>query len=278
VERGGQTLTLPITIGERLSAEAAAAIPGTRALDIIRSVDGNAVASFAEFTSRVQPGGTYDIEVRRELSLCTVRSTITQVPVGAPTLGVLGIAGQSESERLSILSAAGHTATGFVDFTGAVVTGMGRFFTSGISSFVTDTVKNKGTVTNIDGTNKAGSPTPTCQRVDEDQATNNTRLLSILGAGQLVKSSIDKNGLEGFLSTMISFNITIGLFNLIPLLPFDGGHVVVATYERIREIGHRRRRYHADVTKLLPLAYAVVAIFVTLGLLALVRDAVNPVG
>jgi membrane-associated protease RseP (regulator of RpoE activity) len=155
---------------------------------------------------------------------------------------------------------------------------MGNFFTSGISSFVSDTVQNKGTVTNIDGTNKAGEPTPTCQRVDEDQASNNTRLLSILGAGQLVKSSIDKNGMQGFLSTMVSFNITIGLFNLIPLLPFDGGHVVVATYERLREIGRRGRRYHADVTKLLPVAYAVVAIFVTLGVLALVRDAVNPIG
>jgi RIP metalloprotease RseP len=278
VERSGQTLTLPITIGERLSAEAAAQIPGTHALDIIRQVDGVAVATFADFTSRVQAGGTYDIEVRRDLSSCTVRSTITQVPVGAPTLGVLGIVGESESERLSVVSAATHTGTEFVHFTGAVVTGMGNFFTSGISSFVSDTVQNKGTVTNIDGTNKAGEPTPTCQRVDEDQASNNTRLLSILGAGQLVKSSIDKNGMQGFLSTMVSFNITIGLFNLIPLLPFDGGHVVVATYERLREIGRRGRRYHADVTKLLPVAYAVVAIFVTLGVLALVRDAVNPIG
>ena len=48
----------------------------------------------------------------------------------------------------------------------------------------------------------------------------------------------------------------LGIFNLVPLLPLDGGHVAIATYERIRSIGGRR--YHADVAKLLPLTYAVV--------------------
>ena len=57
-------------------------------------------------------------------------------------------------------------------------------------------------------------------------------------------------------------NIFIGLFNLVPLLPFDGGHVAIATYERIRESRRGGRRYLADVAKLLPLTYAVVLVLV----------------
>ena len=49
----------------------------------------------------------------------------------------------------------------------------------------------------------------------------------------------------------------------------------MATYERIRSIGGRR--YHADAAKLLPLTYVVFLFLVTLGLLALVRDIIDPI-
>ena len=53
------------------------------------------------------------------------------------------------------------------------------------------------------------------------------------------------------------------IFNMIPLLPFDGGHVAIAVYERLRS--RRGRRYHADVAKLLPLTSAVVVFLVLFG-------------
>jgi membrane-associated protease RseP (regulator of RpoE activity) len=59
-------------------------------------------------------------------------------------------------------------------------------------------------------------------------------------------------------------NIFIGIFNLIPLLPFDGGHAAIATYERIRS--RNGKRYYVDVMKLMPLTYMVVLM---LGLLFL---------
>ena len=52
-------------------------------------------------------------------------------------------------------------------------------------------------------------------------------------------------------------NIFIGVFNLVPLLPFDGGHAAIAIYERIQERRrHVKGRYFVDVAKLLPLTYA----------------------
>ena len=59
----------------------------------------------------------------------------------------------------------------------------------------------------------------------------------------------------GLIGTTVSavFLLVIGLINLIPLPPFDGGHVMIATYEKIRELFRRDgRRYLADTNKILP--------------------------
>ena len=61
-----------------------------------------------------------------------------------------------------------------------------------------------------------------------------------------------------------------------PLLPFDGGHIAVATYERLRS--RAGRRYHADVAKLMPITAAVVAIMVVLGVTSIYLDIVKPIG
>ncbi len=65
-------------------------------------------------------------------------------------------------------------------------------------------------------------------------------------------------------------NLSIGIFNLLPFFPLDGGHVAVALYEGVRS--RRRRRYHADVAKLLPLFYAGLALVLFLGASALFLD------
>ena len=61
-----------------------------------------------------------------------------------------------------------------------------------------------------------------------------------------------------WLAFMIAVNIFVGIFNLIPLLPFDGGHVAIATYEAIRS--RRGKRYFADVTKMMPVALGVMSL------------------
>ena len=78
-----------------------------------------------------------------------------------------------------------------------------------------------------------------------------------------------------FLSYFILTNLVLGLFNLIPLLPLDGGHVAIATYERIRSRGGRR--YQVDVMKLLPLTYAVVMVLILLGVSTIFLDIVHPI-
>jgi membrane-associated protease RseP (regulator of RpoE activity) len=66
------------------------------------------------------------------------------------------------------------------------------------------------------------------------------------------------NGVRHVLGLLILINVFVGVFNMAPMLPFDGGHVVIATYERIRS--RKSKRYFADVAKMLPAVYAVVAV------------------
>ena len=65
------------------------------------------------------------------------------------------------------------------------------------------------------------------------------------------------------------------IVNLAPLLPLDGGHVVIATYERIRS--RRGHRYQVDVMKLLPLTYFVILLLGLLFVSTMFLDLVDPI-
>jgi membrane-associated protease RseP (regulator of RpoE activity) len=99
------------------------------------------------------------------------------------------------------------------------------------------------------------------------------RFLSPVGFVRVASEAAD-TGVRPVLLLLVAINVFVGIFNLVPLLPLDGGHVAIATYERIRS--RRGRRYHADVAKLLPLTYGVVLVLVTLAVTSLWLDIVRP--
>lgn len=76
-------------------------------------------------------------------------------------------------------------------------------------------------------------------------------------------------------------NLFIGILNLVPLLPLDGGHIAGALWEAVkRGVARLRGRPdpgHVDVAKALPLTYAVASVLVVMGALLMVADIVNPV-
>jgi membrane-associated protease RseP (regulator of RpoE activity) len=75
--------------------------------------------------------------------------------------------------------------------------------------------------------------------------------------------------LEQSLVLLAFVNIFVGVLNVVPLYPLDGGHFAVALYERLRG-------RPADVRKLMPVAAAVFIFVVMLGLLGIYLDIVNP--
>lgn len=108
--------------------------------------------------------------------------------------------------------------------------------------------------------------------------------ISVVGASKLggdVLAHGGPSGLSAFLLLLASLNVFIGIFNLFPLLPLDGGHIAIAWFERVRSrLATRRGRPdpgRVDYTKLLPLTYFVILIFGGISLLTIAADIVNPI-
>ncbi|MEU9854362.1 site-2 protease family protein [Streptomyces sp. NPDC047974] len=84
-----------------------------------------------------------------------------------------------------------------------------------------------------------------------------------------------------FMNLLVYFNVSLFLFNMLPLLPLDGGHIAGALWESVRR--HTARLFKRadpgpfDVAKLMPAAYVVAGVFVCFTLLVLAADLVNPV-
>lgn len=84
-----------------------------------------------------------------------------------------------------------------------------------------------------------------------------------------------------FMNLLVGFNVSLFLFNMLPLLPLDGGHIAGALWESVRR--HTARIFKRpdpgpfDVAKLMPAAYVVAGVFVCFTLLVLAADLVNPV-
>ncbi|GAC1380601.1 MAG: M50 family metallopeptidase [Acidimicrobiales bacterium] len=98
------------------------------------------------------------------------------------------------------------------------------------------------------------------------------RPVSVIGIVQIAGQLPD---FESKLRLFIAANVFVGVLNLFPLLPFDGGHVVIAVYERIRS--RRGRRYTADVAKMLPYAFAVVIVLGFIFVSSLYLDIAHPI-
>jgi membrane-associated protease RseP (regulator of RpoE activity) len=89
-----------------------------------------------------------------------------------------------------------------------------------------------------------------------------------------VFSDATNAGWGPFLDVLIVVNIGLGVLNMLPMLPLDGGHVAIATYERLRS--RKGRPYHADVSKLTPVIGLFVAALGVLFLLTVYLDITHP--
>jgi membrane-associated protease RseP (regulator of RpoE activity) len=115
--------------------------------------------------------------------------------------------------------------------------------------------------------------------------------MSVVGVGRVAGEVADGQlaGVGGsvsakfvvLLSLIASLNLALFVFNLIPLLPLDGGHAAGALWEGIkRQVARSRGRPnpgYVDVAKALPVAYAVSIVLIGMSVLLIYADVVNPI-
>ena len=120
------------------------------------------------------------------------------------------------------------------------------------------------------------NPSNIFSNVVADEPDIMTRPTTVVGASQFGGEIGRSEGIKGVLMLLASVNIFVGVFNMLPLLPFDGGHAAIATYERLRS--RRGRIYRADVGKMIPVASTVVVLLVMLMVAGLYLDITSPLG
>jgi membrane-associated protease RseP (regulator of RpoE activity) len=253
--------------------DSAAHAAGLKEDDLVVAVNGQPVSHFDELSdalARFDVGDEVQLTVERDGVERTVDATLRARPAGVPGgdagtpfLGV-GTSKHFSAEPLGLGTALVRAPGEMVRFTGQTFGAMAGFFSPrGISNFA----DNVGEANNPDsGSGSSGG--------SGSSSDDNDRLISIIGVVQLGSQDVE-NRAAFLLALFFSLNMFIGIFNMLPLLPLDGGHAAMAIYERIRS--RPGRAYHADFAKLLPLTYVVVMGLVVLGVTAMYLDIVDPI-
>ncbi len=251
-----------------LPAPAAAA--GLQQGDVVIAVDGEPVEDSLALLRAVRnaPGRAIPLTVERDGEQRDL--TVTPLSVQRPVLSIdpeerkqletvgaigIGIEFRQGTERLGPIEAVGHS----VDQMQLIVTGIWTTFSEKL-----------GTITQVYGP-------------DRDPEG----FIGVVGAGRIsgeVLASDETLAFKvlGFLGLIAGLNFFVGVFNLLPLLPLDGGHIAVLLFEQARDRLRRLRGYtgdlvRVDLTKLLPLTYAVVVFFAGFTVWLLGADIVNPI-
>ena len=144
---------------------------------------------------------------------------------------------------------------------------------------LTESVKDIGRtiVDSVKGVVVALNPMNSIRHLtNSDEATIETRPTTVVGISQVGGDIGESDGIKGILALLASVNVFVGVFNMFPLLPFDGGHAAIATYERIRS--RKGVRYQADINKMVPVATFVVGLLAILLLTGLYLDITQPLG
>ncbi|GAA1829170.1 M50 family metallopeptidase [Luedemannella flava] len=105
--------------------------------------------------------------------------------------------------------------------------------------------------------------------------------VSVVGVSRLGGEAVEHGLWSMFWGLFIGFNFFVGIFNLLPLLPLDGGHLAVIWFEKVRSWIYRLFKRpdpgRVNYMKLMPLTYAVILVFGAITLLTVGADIVNPV-
>ena len=249
--------------GEQTPAAEAGLTPG----DLITEVNGEEVSTWEETRQAIRENAGQPTTFTFERDGEEQQATIT-----------LGTALFDEEGRIlryappgeELIPKEGQTAVGFLG-----VQPDQEFETMNFGEAVVDSGAQTGRLTGYLVT-QMGAPFATvfngdlwAALTDEGPRTPEEAPVGIVGAGRIAGETVEKGMYTEFIGLMVGLTLFVGLINLLPLPPLDGGHLAVLAYEAIT-----RRR--VDVRRLIPIAAAVISFFVLLFFAVLYLDLARP--
>ncbi len=288
VVRDGRTITVPVALSTRMKLigtvredidvidngtslvlgepipDGVAAEAGLTGGTTLLAVNGEPVADLDDVQ---RAGGSSDGTVTLETVTSSGETRTHEVDLGGEASttepgAFVGVGAAQVMERQSIPAAAVSSVETFGEVAWMSIAGVGKLlWPPNLLSFIGDAFSGGGGDTTDVATAAASTPTG-----------NENRPLSIIGVAML-GSDLSSQNLANLVGFLAQLNIFLGILNLFPLLPFDGGHVVIACYEKAQELRRRStQRYLSDVSRMLPAAYGVIAVLGIIGVLAMFVD------
>jgi membrane-associated protease RseP (regulator of RpoE activity) len=231
---------------------------GVKANDTIISVNGHSVGNFNQLRTvlKSQPAGVkLPMVVKRDGRYVHLEVTLAHIRGDStPYLGVESTVAYQPQNPVSAVAFAGSQ------------------FADTITSSVQAIGKLPAAIPDLFNKNRAKTPAG--------------QVSSVVGVGavtgDVVEAAIPWQAKVWLVVYLVaSLNIFFGAFNLLPLLPLDGGHIAVVIYERVRawfaRLFGRPDPGLVDIQKLVPLSLLVFAVLVGLGTLLIAADIFNPI-
>ncbi|MET8873841.1 site-2 protease family protein [Nocardia sp. NPDC004604] len=227
--------------------------------DVVKAVNGVKVTTWQQFTAETQKQtGPFSYTIERDGQTRTIEVTpervIRSLEDGPREVSAVGV-GSEYYEPLQ------YNALAAIPAAGAYT---GQMFVRTVQSLAQLPQKVSALWTAVTG-GERDPETP----------------VSVYGASKIGGETAER-GLWGvFILVLASLNFFLGAFNLVPLLPLDGGHIAVVLYEKIRNTVRGWKGLApagpVDYLKLLPVTYVAVVIGGAYMVLTLVADIVNPI-
>jgi membrane-associated protease RseP (regulator of RpoE activity) len=247
-------------------AKAAPASPaltaGLKAGDQIISINGKKVTNWSNdvLVIRASAGKPTTLVINRSGQTLTIVATPAATSEAGKTIGMLGIISKIGLQREGVLTSARDTWN------------LGsNFFSTSVKSLIS----------------LPGKIPALFRQTFLGAKRDPNGLVGVVGVAQASAASAGDSSLsfgdklENFLLIIASLNIFVGIFNLLPLLPLDGGHMAIAIADGYRRVRARRRGLPEpapiDLEKLMPITLVVFAFLAALSLMLLAADIFNPV-
>ena len=236
-----------------------AKLAGLRVGDQVTAFNGKPVSNWTQLGNAIRKapaGSTAEITVKRDGRTLTLHATLATVSGRGGAY--LGIAPTVVFQPANPIRAIEYTGSAF----GQVISGSAQ-----AAAALPEALPK------LFGSAKERASTPGGQVTSVVGLANDT--------GQALAADVGWQFKVSFVLLLIaSLNIFVGVFNMLPLLPMDGGHVAAIVWERIRAWFARLRGRPdpglVDIAKLLPVSFSVFAILIIVSVAVVLADIVNP--